>query len=129
MPKQTTKQELVNKVNEKFYDIPKNILYNTFLGCEGADCCIEDYRNRTGDEPTKEIMKGFFEEYFLPNLKDIEKIAMISSVSKYLMGEKQDSVDEVKELKKQYRMLQSLINGCDSMEKLNMLKELPIMKE
>ena len=54
---------------------------------------------------------------------------MISGVIAYVMGEVDKRLDAIKEHKQNFRRLQKLIDGCDTLEKLKMLRDLPIMKE
>lgn len=129
MPKETTKQELVNKVNEKFYQIEQPILYNTFVGNGAGELCKELHLSMTGEEPNREHMKAYFRDEFLPKLKDIDKAEMLGNTIDYLKSEIRDYVNKIREQKKNFQRLQTLINGCDTLEKLNMLKELPLMKE
>ena len=130
MPKQSNKQEIINTINRVFYQIPNSVLYNGFLCCGGADYFINEASKITDDlEHKKRIVKGFFTEKVLPDIDEIKKIALINGVLDYMESEIRGYRKEEKEHKENFKRLQTLINGCDSMEKLNMLKELPIMKE
>ena len=122
MSKKTTKQEIVNTLNKVFYEIPNSVLYNGFLCSGSADYFINEASKITDDlEHQKRIVKGFFTEAVLPDIGEVKKIALINAVMFYLKTQ----IDDEKE---KFKLLQTLIKGCDSMEKLNMLKELPIMK-
>ena len=127
MPKQTTKQEIINTINKVFYQIPESVLYNGFLASGSAEYFINEASKITDDlDYQKRIVKGFFTEKVLPDIDEIKKLALINGVLFYMKHE----IDNYKEEEERdFKRLQTLINGCDSMEKLNMLKELPIMKE
>tara|TARA_R110002012_G_scaffold64557_1_gene169691 strand:+ start:2900 stop:3295 length:396 start_codon:yes stop_codon:yes gene_type:complete len=131
MPKQTTKQEIINTINKVFYQIPEFALYNGFLASGGADYFINEASKITDDlDHQKTIVKGFFLEKVLPDIDEIKKLALINGVLFYMKRDIDNYREQGEEhYKENFRRLQSLINGCDSMEKLNMLKELPIMKE
>ena len=106
MTKQTTKQELVNKINEKFYTIEQPILYNTFLENGAGEMCRETHLSMTGEEPSRELMKEFFTEKFLPHLKDIDKAEMLGNTIDYLKSQMVFS-ESLLQAEKQYRMLQN----------------------
>tara|TARA_R110000796_G_scaffold224338_1_gene340654 strand:- start:391 stop:672 length:282 start_codon:yes stop_codon:yes gene_type:complete len=85
MPKQTTKQEIVNTINKVFYQIPNNVLYNGFLCSGSADLYITEAKKITDDlEHQKRIVEGFFTEKVLPDIDEIGKIALIDSVLFYM---------------------------------------------
>lgn len=128
MTKQATKQEIFNMVNEKFYNIPKPILYNTYCCCGAGQYVMDTHKDHHGEEPDIEQMKEYFRNNFLPEITDIGKIQMLGSTIEYLMTECEKVEEENLEHKKQFRNLQKLIKGCDTIEKFNMLKELPFMK-
>jgi len=129
MSKKNTKVEIINTINQVYYSIPNAIKYNAFVESGAFDDFKSTHENMTGQSPPKELVKKFYYEKVEPKLDDIKKIGMISGVIGYVMGEVDRRIDVAKEHKQNFRRLQTLIKGCDTLEKLKMLRELPIMKE
>ncbi len=129
MSKTTTKVEIINTLNQVYYGIPKYIKYNAFIESSAFDEFISTHEKMTGQSPPKEMVKDYYYNIFEPKMDDRKKIGMISAVISYVMGEVEDSHDKIREHKKAVSVLQKLIRGCDTLEKLKMLRDLPIMKE
>ena len=129
MSKKTTKVEIINTLNQVYYAIPNEIKYNAFVESGAFDEFKSTHEKMTGQSPPKEMVKDYYYDIFEPKMDDIKKIGMISGVIGYVMGEVDKRIDTIKENKQNFRRLQKLIDGCDTLEKLKMLRDLPIMKE
>ena len=122
MPKQEeTKAEIVGIINNQYYNINKDILYNEWVDSPYSDGAMYEIEKQ-GKEVCKENMKLAFIEGFYN--KATTGIKLKLCLSAHITATK-----ELVELREQFNNIIKLVKGADTQEKINMLKELPLLNE
>ncbi len=136
MPKEETKAEIVGIINNQYYNIKSEILYNEWLESDYSDGVIEEIEKQ-GAPVTRDNILLAFNEVFYNNATTGMKLKLCFSAHHTLCKttvdihkknrEKIEELDnEVIEYREQMNNLIKLVKGADTQEKIEMLKELPL---
>lgn len=121
MPKEETKSEITGIISEYYYNINKDILYNEWVDSPYSNGAIEEIEKH-GKEVCKENMKLAFIEGFYNKATTGHKLKLC--LSAHITATK-----DMVELTEQFNNIIKLVKGADTQEKINMLKELPLLNE
>ena len=135
--KSPTKKEIIYKLDELFHQIPVSLLTHSFIKSGAGDWFIDGAKERgASNEDAKELVKNYFEETMLPKSDELLRIVLMGYTFETILNESKDMFSEIQKIKEEHmgaientNNIIKLIHGCDTLEKLNMLKELPILND